>query len=108
MHPPAGKILNGGFADQFDEAFRERRARDPDFLCKRFDGPRPIWLCVKQGEGGTHLGVIKAGQPTATMALRHVSQLPLKQFEEERFRQSRQHGAMTRTRCGRFAYQVPQ
>src|SRR5712664_681956 len=63
VHSPAGEILNGGFADQFDEAFRERRTRDPDFLCKRFDGPRPIRLSVKQGEGGTHLGVIKASQP---------------------------------------------
>jgi hypothetical protein len=61
---------------------------------------------MKQGEGGAHLGIVQACQPSATMALRRKLQLPPQQFEEKRFGQSCQHGAVTGSRCRGFAYQV--
>ena len=48
MHPPAREILDRQLADQFDKAFCERRTRNSDFLCKRFDCPWPVWLRMKQ------------------------------------------------------------
>ncbi len=106
MHPPAREILDRRLADQFDESFGERRTRDPDFLCKRFDGPRPFRLRMKQCERGTHLGIMQACQPTAAMALCRKLQLPPQQLEEKRLGQSRQHGTIAGTRRRGFAHQV--
>ena len=81
-------------ADQFDKTFCKRRTRNSDFPCERFDGPRPIRLRMKQSKRRTYLGIVQARQPSAAMALRRKLQLPPQQFEEKRFGQSCQHGAI--------------
>lgn len=50
MHPPVGEILDGGLADQFDEALGDRRARNRYFLGKFFDGPLPVRQPVQEAK----------------------------------------------------------
>ena len=105
LKPPACQVGNGGFREITPETLGQYGARNAHLVRERRNRPRMRWLAMQQGQGFPDFRVTDAGQPPGLFR-RKQRDIASQRFDEQHFRQFREHGLTTGPGCIRITHRI--